>query len=204
MTAETTKHRAIELATVAFAERGVSGTSLDDLARGLGVTKQTILYHFGSKAGLVDAVFRSGAVELRSVLEQALVQATLDSPAGAGWERIEAVVRAAFALAVDRPELLGLLPELSRLGPAHTGPVLDVLGPLVDAAVAELEVGMDAGRYQRADSRLVLVSVYGAVTGVVTETEVLRAVGLDLDLRVAARLRRSVLAFLRSTLVPVG
>jgi hypothetical protein len=48
---------------------------------------------------------------------------------------------------------------------------------------------------------MVLVSTYSVVTGVVSDAEVLRAVGLDLDLRVAARLRRTLLSFLEAVLV---
>lgn len=184
------------MATVAFADKGVAGTSLDDLARKLGVTKQAILYHFGSKDGLVDAVLEAGAQELLAVLEQA---SSVSKP---GWDRIEATVRASFALAVARPELLGLLRELSRLGREQSQQVLSILQPLVDSAVAELESGMVDGRFRRSDPRLVLVSAYAAVTGVVTDVEILRAVGLELDLRVAVRLRRTVLAFLRAALVP--
>ena len=183
------------MATIAFADRGVAGTSLDELARQLGVTKQTILYHFGSKGGLVDAVLEAGAAELLAVLIEA------SGTSEPGWDRVEATVRAAFALAVARPELLGLLRELNRLGPEHSQSIIALLQPLIDAAVDELEAGMADGRFRHSDPRLVLVSAYAAVTGVVTDTEVLRAVGLDLDLRVAARLRRTLLAFLRAALV---
>lgn len=184
------------MATVAFAEQGVAGTSLDDLARRLGITKQAILYHFGSKGGLVDAVLVAGARELLAVMEQA------SASSEPGWDRVEAIVRSSFALAVARPELLGLLRELSRLGPDHSQPVIALLQPLVDSAVDELEAGMVDGRFRRSDPRLVLVSAYAAVTGVVTDAEVLRAVRLDLDVRVAAQLRTTVLAFLRAALVP--
>jgi TetR/AcrR family transcriptional regulator len=191
-----TKHRVVAVATVAFAERGVNGASLDDLARQLGVTKQTILYHFGSKDGLVAAVLSQAADDLFAVLEEA------SRSSQPGWERVEATVRASFALAVQRPDLLGLLRELGRLGPERSQAVLALLQPMIDGAVAELEAGMDQGRFRRSDPRLVLVSAYAAVTGVVTDLAVLRAVGLDLDLKVAAQLRRAVLAFLRAALVP--
>ncbi len=196
MSAERTKHRVIAVATVAFADRGVAGTSLDDLARQLGVTKQTILYHFGSKDGLVTAVLAAGARDLLAVLDAA------SRSSEAGWDRIEAIVRASFRLAVARPELLGLLRELGRLGPERSGHVIETLQPLIDAAVGELENGMRDGRFRRADPKLVLVATYAAVTGVVADGEALRAVGLDLDLRVAARLRGVVLAFLRAALAP--
>ncbi len=185
------------VATVAFAERGVAATSLDELARQLGVTKQTILYHFGSKDGLVAEVLAAGAGELVAVLEAA------SRSSGPGWDRIEATVRASFALAVARPELLGLLRELDRLGPERSQPVVQQLQPMIDAALAELDDGMRSGRYRRSDPRLVLVSAYAAVTGVVTDTEALRAVGMELDLRAAVELRRSVLAFLWAALAPV-
>ncbi|MEM8925184.1 MAG: TetR/AcrR family transcriptional regulator [Actinomycetota bacterium] len=186
----------VTTATVAFADRGVAGTSLDDLARSIGVTKQTILYHFGSKNGLIDAVLASGANELQAVLEEA------SATSRPGWERIESVVRAAFALAVARPELLGLLRELSRLGPERSATVTSLLQPSVDAALSELASGMADGRFRRSDPRLLLVSAYAAVTGVVTDGELLRTVGLELDLRVAAGLRRTTLDFLRAALLP--
>lgn len=190
-----TKHRVVSVATVAFAERGVAATSLDDLARQLGVTKQTILYHFGSKDGLVTAVLGQAAADLHEVLD------TASRTSQPGWDRVEATVRAAFALAVARPELLGLLRELSRLEPHRSHQVTDMLQPMIERAVAELAVGMDQGRFRRSEPRLVLVATYAAVTGVVTDASVLRAVGLHLDLRVAAQLRRTVLGFLRAALV---
>lgn len=189
-----TRLRTLEVASASFADRGVAATSLDDLARKLGVTKQTILYHFGSKDGLLAEVVRAGAEELFAELS-----AALDS-SEPGWDRVEASVRAAFALAVRRPELLGLLREVSRLGPPSSDAVIEVLAPLVERSVRALDAGMDEGRFRRSDPRLVLVSAYAATTGVVTEGEVLRAVGLELDLRVAARLRRTTLDFLRAAL----
>ncbi len=191
-----TRQRVLDVASASFAEQGVAATSLDDLARQLKVTKQTILYHFGSKDGLLRDVARDAALELHRQLQDGL------NDSQPGWDRVEAPVRAAFALAVRRPELLGLLREVSRLGPPSSEVVLEVLQPLIDGAVAALQTGMDAGTFRRSDPRLLLVSAYAATTGVVTEAEVLRAVGLELDLRVAARLRRTVLDFLRAALAP--
>ncbi len=191
----TTKHRAIAVATTAFAERGVAGTSLDWLAAELGVTKQTILYHFGSKDGLIAEVLATGARDLAEALD------TARDPALAGFGRVEALVRASFALAVARPDLLGLLRELNRLGPARSGAVLEVLQPLIDEAIAFLAREMAGGRFRDGDPEMVLVSAYAVVTGAVADTEVLRAVGLDLDLRVAVRLRRTLLSFLEAVLV---
>jgi AcrR family transcriptional regulator len=190
-----TARLAIDTAAAAFADRGVAATSLDDLARTMGVTKQTILYHFKSKSGLLTAVLDDAAETLRAELDRS----TEASPPG--WPRVESTVRAAFGLAVRRPELLGLLREVGRLGPPVSDDVIELLQPLVDRATASLAHGMDLGHFRRSDPRLVLVSSYAAVTGVVSDPEILRAVGLELDLRTAAQLRRTVLDFLEAALV---
>ncbi len=191
----TTKDRALRAATVAFAGKGVAATSLDGLAGELGVTKQTILYHFGSKDGLISAVLLAAAEDLLVELHRAI---DISEP---GWDRVVATVRSSFALAVRRPELLGLLREVNRLGAPWSEQVLELLQPLVDRAVLDLTDGMASGRFQRGDPQMVLVSVYSVVTGVVSDAEVLRAVGLELDLRVAARLRRTLLSFLEAVLL---
>jgi AcrR family transcriptional regulator len=184
------------VATVAFAEQGVAGTSLDTLAGQLGVTKQTILYHFGSKNGLIEAVLSRAADDLVTELRSA----TADSEPG--WASVEAAVRASFALALRRPELVGVLRETSRLGPPWSRAAVDRLEPIVAEAENGLRRGMRNGAFGPHDPRLLLASAYAVVSGVVTEPEVLRIMGLTLDVRVAAGLRRTLLSFLEAVLVP--
>ena len=191
-----TAARAVDTAAAAFAERGVAATSLDDLARTMGVTKQTILYHFKSKSGLLNAVLVDAAETLRDELDRT------SEASPPGWPRVESTVRAAFGLAVRRPELLGLLREVGRLGPPVSDDVIELLQPMVDRAIESIEQGMEAGQFRRSDPRLVLVSAYAAVTGVVSDPELLRAVGLELDVRTATQLRRTVLDFLEAALAP--
>lgn len=188
----------LEAALSEFSSRGYDATSLDALAGELGVTKQTILYWFPSKEALLDAVIDRAAMELGAVLEGAV------TGAAPGWARIETVVRAVFRVALRRPELLGLLRELNRLGPPHTNRLVHALEPLVGPAVAWLESEMDEGRLRRHDARLLLLLAYSAVVGVATEEEVLRAVGIEPTLRSLAVRRRELLRFLRAALVPDG
>ena len=190
-----TRERALDAALVSFASRGYEATSLDALAAELGVRKQTILYYFPSKEALLGAVVDRSAGELSAALESAL------ATAGTGWARVEAVVRSVFRLAARRPELLGLLREVSRLGPPAATRLADALEPLVDRARSFLEAGMDAGTMRRQDARLLLLSAYSAVIGVATEVEVLRALGVEPTSRSLVRRRSELLAFLRSALV---
>ncbi len=178
-----------------FARAGYGATSLDDLAAGLGLSKQTILHHFGTKDGLLAAVVDRSAAELAGALEEALARA------GPGFERVEALVRTVFRLAARRPELLGLLREVSRLGPPTATRLVEVLDPLVERARDFLVEEMEAGRMRRHDPRLLLLSAYCSVIGVATEVEVLRAVGVDPSARSLVRRRSELLAFLRSALL---
>jgi TetR/AcrR family transcriptional regulator len=196
-TAMLTRERIVEAAISSFGTRGYDGTSLDAVAANLGVSKQTILHHFGSKERLLDSVVDRCAGELSETLERAL------ATAGPGFDRVEALVRAVFRLAARRPELLGVVREISRLGPpTAVGRLSDALDPLVARARTFLEAEMAAGAMRLQDPRLLLVSAYSTVIGVATEVEVLRAVGIEPTARSLVRRRNELVAFLRSALVP--
>ena len=196
MTSANTRARVVDAAIVAFGSRGYDATSLDALAGELGIRKQTILYYCPSKEALLDAAIDRAAAELSAVLEESL------DGAGNGWGRVEAVVRSVFRLAARRPELLGLLREVSRLGPPAATRLTTALGPLIGRAALFLEGEMEAGAMRRHDPKLLLLAAYSAVIGVATEVEVMRALGYEPNGRSLVRRRRELLSFLRSALVP--
>jgi AcrR family transcriptional regulator len=190
-----TPDRILDATLASFATRGYEATSLDALAGSLEVTKQTILYWFPSKEALLEAVISRSAEELSTALEEAL------EGAGSGWDRAEAVVRSVFRLAARRPELLGLLREAARLGPPAATQMTVALQPLVVRASNFLEAEMDAGRMRRHEPQLLLLAIYSTVIGMVTEVEVLRALGEEPTARSLVRRRADVLDLLRSALL---
>ena len=192
--AKTTGERILHAALASFATRGYDGTSLDALAAGLGLRKQTILYWFPSKQALLDAVVQRAGAELATALEGALARA------GDGWPRVEAIVRSVFRLSVRRPELLGVVREVSRIGPPSSTRLLADLEPLMGRATDFLRAEMEAGRMREQEPRLVLLAAYSAVIGMATEVEVLRALGFEPTARELVRRRDELLAFLRSAL----
>ncbi len=190
-----TRDRILDAALASFASRGYEATSLDSVAKGLELTKQSILYWFPSKDALLEAVIARSASDLSGALEAAL------AGAGEGWERVEAVVRSVFRLAARQPELLGLLREVGRLGPPAATQMTLALDPLVQRASSFLEAEMDAGTMRRHDPRLLLLAIYSTVIGIVTEVEVLRALGEEPTARSLVRRRSDVLRLLRSALL---
>ena len=190
-----TGDRIVVAALRSFGTAGIDGTSLDALARELGVTKQAILYWYPSKEALLDAVVDFSAEELQRRFAKAI-------ETGEGFARIEAVVRAAFRLAARHPAMLGLMREVNRLGPPTSTRLTGSVTPLLLAAAAWLESEMDAGRLRRHDPKLLVLMAYSSVTGLATEVEVLRALGEEPTLASLVRRRDQLLDLLRDALVP--
>lgn len=190
-----TPERIVAAALDAFGRHGVDGTSLDAVARDLGVTKQTILYWFPSKEALLDAVVDFSADEVQRRVLVALQHAP------DGFARVEAIVRTAFRLAARHPSMLGLWREVNRLGPPTSTRLTASVAPLLRRAAAWLGDEMDAGRLRRHDPNLLVLLAYSAVTGLASEVEVLRALGEEPTLASLVRRRDQLLDLLRDALV---
>lgn len=190
-----TADRILETALRSFGTTGIDATSLDALARHLGVTKQAILYWYPSKEALLDAVIDFSAAELQRRFARAI-------ETGEGFDRIEAVVHAAFRLAARHPAMLGLMREVNRIGPPTSTRLTESVTPLLTAAAAWLGAEMDAGRLRRHDPKLLVLMAYSSVTGLATEVEVLRALGEEPTLASLVRRRDQLVHLLRDALVP--
>lgn len=193
-----TKARVLDAALVSFGTAGFDGTSLDDLAAGLGIRKQTILYHFVSKRGLLNAVVDRVAEDLTGALDRVLAGDQRD------WERVDALVRSVFRVALEQPVLLGLLREVSRPNSPGAHRLRGHMDPLMARARLWIEAEMAAGRMRRTDAQLLLLSAYSTVVGVATEIEVLRAAGVGPTLRPVVQRRKELLRFLRASLDPMS
>ncbi len=192
-----TRQRILDAALDLFGNRGVDAVSLDEIARAVGVRKQTVLYWFASKDDLVEAVLGEAVAELLIVVEAALRAAPPDPLA-----RLDALVAAVFRPAVRRPALLGLIGEIGRLSESHAAHLAGLLEPSVGRAIAALRSEMDAGRIRRADPALLAALIYSTVTGLATEARVLGAVGWTASPSGLRRLRSELRAFVRAALAP--
>ncbi len=191
-----TRDRILDAALRAYGTDGFAATSLDALADQLGIRKQTILYWFPSKQALFEAVIDAAALDLVKLFE------TEASRGLAGLDQVEAIVGQVFRLAVRRPELLGLVREVTRPGSLSVDRLAQQVAPAFDRARDFLQREMDAGRFHRSDPTMLLLSLYSTVVGVATELEVQRAMGLAPTLRGTVARRRELIRFLRAALTP--
>lgn len=178
-----------------FAVTGYEATSLDALGAELEVSKQTILYWYPSKEALLAAVIDRAAAELIDVVSGSLVTT------GEGFDRVEAVVRSVFRIGARRPQVLGVLREATRLGPPAATQMTTSLAPMIERAAGFLEREMAVGRMRRCDPNLLLLAMYSTVLGMITEVEVLRALGEEQTARSMVRRRSDVLDLLKAALV---
>jgi AcrR family transcriptional regulator len=199
-----TRQRILDAALTAIATKGYDGTSLDALASGIGVTKQTILHHFGSKRGLLGAVLERSAGELRTAVADALRTSSPDDRTTAGVLRVvDRAVRASFRLAATRPELIALTREVARLGGEEALELIAVLDPLTNTGVRYLNRASRDAAVRAHDARGLLLGMYARIIGAATEVEVMRQFGVEPPLRILVRRQNGLLEELHRALTPV-
>ncbi len=91
--AEATRQKVLDAAGVLFAEHGVDGTSIREVARGAGVSLGLVHHYFGNKDGLYQASIEAMYAELDPLREQ------FDAALAAGGDLralVDRVVRAGF------------------------------------------------------------------------------------------------------------
>lgn len=153
-----TRDLILDEAIVCFAERGYEGTSLNDIAAGVGIRRPSLLHHFDSKEALYGDVFERLLSDWLERLDVAV------STPGTGWSKFELVLRAGFALFSDYPDYVRLVRREALDGGKHLGiDLAGVLKPFFDAAASYLDQQMDAGAFKRHDSRHLLITGYGAI-----------------------------------------
>lgn len=72
---EQTRQEILEVATAAFAEKGLAGARVDEIAAQTRTTKRMIYYYFGSKQGLYRAVIERAYAGIRDVERELQIDA---------------------------------------------------------------------------------------------------------------------------------
>lgn len=141
-----TKERVLRAAQEAFAAKGYAGATLAEIARGAGIRRPSLLYHFGSKEQLYESVLERSFDQLGSN-----IGAVSELPADPEGQ-LRAICSGFTQHLETHPWLSGLvLRELldQQSGGreslvAHLGPLVDLTAGLIQALCGErLRTGVD-------------------------------------------------------------
>jgi len=161
-TIETTSTRSAILfeARHLFAEQGYEGTSLNDIAAGVGIKRASVLHHFPNKESIYQEVFDTTLAEWIERVMEASQQERPDH----GWSYVDDIICTGFRFFMENPEFVAIVRREALNRKSALGINLGVaLRPMFLQAAAYFEREMDAGTYRRFDPEQLLLTGYGAL-----------------------------------------
>ena len=155
----TTREAIIVEARRCFAEKGFDGTSLNDIAAGVGIRRPSILHHFPSKEAIYAEVFLGVMAQWSAQVERAV-----EEPVREGWNKVDHVLTAGFMFFQENPDFVRIARREALEGGQHLPMDLGkVLRPHFQRAVAYFQREMDAGRLRPHDPEHIILSGIGAL-----------------------------------------
>ena len=153
------RDRILEEAVKLFYERGFSGTTLDDIAGKLGVTKPFIYTHFRSKVELLEAICRPTIEMSLEAIENAA-----QKPGSAAERLFNGVVEFSKVVLQRQGNIAVYFREEKNLSEAGLADI-NALRKRFDRVLSELlEQGAEAGEFVVDDVRVAALAIGGMVS----------------------------------------
>jgi TetR/AcrR family transcriptional regulator len=158
MATMTTRTKILDGAEALFAERGFAATRTKDIAAEVGVNTAMIHYYFDTKEKLLVSVIDRIMSDLAAILSE------IDFDALTWEQRLEEFVGSYFDYVRGHPNFS----KLTRMAAGIKNreileeQIADFFGPLLQAGVAFIQAGIDAGCFRPVDPEQLVLSLYCA------------------------------------------
>jgi len=184
-----TRERILTAAAQVLGERGYAGTSISAICERADITPPSVYWHFGSKAGLLEAMLRQGGSTHFEGIRRAAAEGDPRDP----LDRLDRMLAAIRDLVISRPP--GSLTELSILAEGrHVAP--ELREALQRIRLQEIEdtteefAAAAGGRHPDLEAAAVLTAACASYSALTHQIE---GGGHEVD-RILEALRRAILA----------
>jgi TetR/AcrR family transcriptional regulator len=143
----------------AFRSAGYHGTTLDDIARQLGVRKTALYHYFPDKEAMLHACHREGLEEVAGIVAAARRRTPYA-------EQLAHAIREHVRVMTDTLEGSSLAFEVSALSPRHQAEVIDARDRYERALRDIVRRGVAAGEFRPVDPKLAVFAILGAINWV--------------------------------------
>ena len=158
MAEPSTREQILVEARTCFAAQGFEGTSLNDIAAGVGIRRPSLLHHFDSKEAIYRQILSDALANWGDQIEAAR------SDNADGWELVDSIVETSFKFFVANPEIIVIVRREAMTDQSPLGFNLGVaLRPYFRRAVKFFERQMDDGLFRRHDPENLVITGYGAL-----------------------------------------
>jgi TetR/AcrR family transcriptional regulator, cholesterol catabolism regulator len=149
----------IRAAEKIFAEKGYQATTLDEIAREIGITKASLYYYIKSKTEILQSIVN------RMIEPMEAVARTGRSP-GSPKERLEKMIRQLVEFGAERKEITRIVFEQGNVLPKRTRDAINRRREEVDKVIRDtLKEGMEQGIFHFDDAKITSFAIVAIANG---------------------------------------
>lgn len=158
------RHRLVDGAKLAFAQRGYHETSISEIVRQAGIARSTFYQYFDSKLHLFDSILESFLQDLRESIQPISIAAGAPTPLGQIQDNLTRVLN----LVLEEGDLTRILMHhTGALDRTMVGRLEEFYSQAASMIQRSLNLGIAMNLVRPCDTRITSYSIIGAVKEVI-------------------------------------
>lgn len=158
MATTSTRESILSEAKACFANQGFEGTSLNDIAAGVGIRRPSLIHYFPNKQAIYREVLAGALADWGDRTERGRAGGL------SGWDSVDAILETSFEFFADNPDIVRIVRREALSSEGHLGFNLgEALQPYYLRAVAFFRREMEAGTFRQHDAEHLVLTGYGAM-----------------------------------------